>query len=210
MFKRPFFLMLSLALGTSAWAADKIPVANEGGIARQWTLAPGATLPVPAYPEIYKSSGAEVCVAIGYLLNADGTTSDFSLLKSWSSDEPSQSQDGYWALFATDASNALARWRFAPRAEVREPKPVYTVATFLFGAKDTAQLRSRCSIPDLPFHLVELRNNKKVARKMVNDDLFSRLDLDPLLQQRYELQRRQQGEASRRLENPAPAARSSR
>ncbi|HRO62237.1 hypothetical protein [Thermomonas sp.] len=210
MSKRLFFCSLALALSTSAWAADKIPVVNEGGIARQWTLAPGASLPVPAYPEIYKSSGAEVCVAIGYLLNADGTTSDFSLLKSWSSDESAQSQDGYWALFAQDASNALARWKFAPRPEVVEAKPVYTVATFLFGAKDVAQLRNQCSIPDLPYHLVELRNNKKVARRMVNDDLFSRLQVDPLLQQRYELQQRQQGEASRRLENPAPAARSSR
>lgn len=82
MFKRSIIFSLALALSTGALAADKIPVVNEGGIARQWTLAPGALLPVPAYPEIYKSSGAEVCVAIGYLLNPDGTTSDFSLLKS--------------------------------------------------------------------------------------------------------------------------------
>ncbi len=198
-------LCLGLLLASaSATADDKIRIENEGGIAKAWMLAPGATLPVPAYPAAYAQNKSQVCVAIGYLINPDGTTSDFSLLKSWSSAEPEHDADEYWRVFAEDSSNALARWKFAPRPAVTKPEPVYTVATFLFGATDAAKVRQQCSIPSLSYRLVELRNNKKVARKMMTSDIFSRLDVDPLLEQRYKLEQRQLQEMNRKLETPKP------
>lgn len=192
-------LGLLLASGTAS-AGDKIRIVNEGGIAAAWTLAPGASLPVPAYPEAYAQDQKEVCVAIGYLLNPDGTTSNFALLKSWTQDEPKRDAAEFWQAFANDASNALARWKFAPRPEVTDPKPVYTVATFLFAAKNPAELRAHCAISDLAYRIVELKQDKKAARRMANDEFFSRLDIDPLLEQRY---RRQQYEISQMLRNAA-------
>ena len=197
--------LLALVASATAQAQNKIRIVNEGGIRDAWMLAPGTTLPVPAYPPAHAANQAEACVGIGYLLNADGTTSDFALLKSWSAAEPDRDRDAYWASFAQDASNALARWKFAPRPEVGAPRPVYTVATFLFGATNTVELRKRCTIPNLALRLVELRHDRKASRKMAGNDLFERLDIDPTLEDRYRDQQRQRDEALRRdRQEPQP------
>lgn len=190
-------VLLFACCWVSAQAPEKIAVANEGGIRDRWMLAPGTSLPVPAYPKAYEASGAEVCVAIGYVLNADGTTSDFSLLKSWSADEPKLHRDEYWSTFAADASAALARWKFSPRPDVAEAKPVYTVATFLFGAKSATELRRKCAIPSLSTRLVELRYDAKAGRKMAFAGVFDRLDLDPGMVTRVDQQRRTDATAER-------------
>ncbi|MGX5671591.1 hypothetical protein [Thermomonas sp. XSG] len=192
-------------LSASAQAPSKIAIANEGGIRDRWMLASDASLPVPAYPKAYESSGAEVCVAIGYVLNADGTTSDFSLLKSWSAQEPKLNRDEYWTTFAADASAALARWKFVPRPNVAEPKPVYTVATFLFGAINSPELRRKCAIPSLSTRLVELRYDAKAGRRMAFDGVFDRLDLDPGMVTRVDQQRRNDAIAERQaIQRPRP------
>ncbi len=189
----------------SAQVPEKIAIANEGGIRDRWMISPGANLPVPAYPKAYEASGQEVCVAIGYVLNADGTTSDFSLLKSWSADEPKLHKDEYWSTFAADASAALARWKFAPRPDVPEPKPVYTVATFLFGAVNATELRRKCAIPSLSTRLVELRYDAKAGRKMAFAGIFDRLDLDPGMVTRVDQQRRSDAIAERQaIQRPRP------
>ncbi len=190
--RRVIAALISLVACSSALAQskDKIAVVAEGGIRDAWTLAPGASLPVPAYPKAYEGTAAEVCVAVGYLLNADGTTSDFALLKSWSSDEPTMRRDQYWSTFAGDASNALARWKFTPRPEVSTAKPVYTVATFLFGARNASELRNKCAIPSLMTRLVELRYDPKAGRKMAFAGIFDRLDIDPSMVTRIDQQRR--------------------
>lgn len=194
-------LMASL-LGAQANASDKIRILNEGGIRDEWTLAPGAKLPVPAYPEAYAASQAETCVAIGYLLNPDGTTSDFALLKAWSAAEPKKDRETYWGVFAQHASNALAHWAFVPRPEVGSPRPVYTVATFLFASSSPVELRKRCAIPNLVLRLVELRQDNKAKRRMAGNDLFDRLDIDPGLEQRYRDQERQREQMMQHREVP--------
>lgn len=194
-------LLLALA-SVSAMAEDKIRVVNEGGIRDEWTLAPGTKLPVPAYPAAYAASQADTCVAIGYLLNTDGTTSDFALLKAWSAGEPARERDAFWAAFAQDASAALAHWKFMPRPEVKAPRQVYTVATFLFASPTPVETRKRCAIPNLGLRLVELRNDTKAKRRMAGNALFDRLEIDPLLEQRYRDQQRQQENAMRRSEPP--------
>lgn len=182
---RLLVFLLGLLATSIVGAEDKIAVVNEGGIGSAWMLAPGTTLPVPAYPTIYEDSHEEVCVAIGYLINPDGTTSDFSLLKFWAEKEPNGDADSYRAVFAQDASNALARWRFAPRPEVSSPKPVYTVATFLFAAK-SAELRTRCAIPSLMAHILEMRYDRRSHARMSRLEIFSRLALDPAMESRYQ------------------------
>ena len=179
---RGLFALLMALSCAHAVAADKIRVLNEGGIRDEWTLPAGFKLAVPAYPAKYAAQHAETCVAIGYLINPDGSTSDFALLKNWSSaNVPSGSTGEYWSAFAQASAQAVSQWRFQPRPEVQEARPVYTVATLLFAAQ-SPQLRGHCAIPDLAARLRELRRDTGTRRRM-DADLYDRLNMDPL---RYE------------------------
>lgn len=158
-----------------ALAAQRIPVASEGGIRDRWQVADGVTLGAPAYPGEFAARGDEVCVAVGYLLNPDGHLSDFVLLKAWnSSTGASEPAPGYWRAFAGAAADALQGWRFKPRPEVARPQPVYTVGTFVFGMHGPpAVLRQRCAIPNLAARLRELRT----APEARNAGILDQLDL---------------------------------
>ncbi|MFT4257161.1 MAG: hypothetical protein QM599_09435 [Pseudoxanthomonas sp.] len=185
-------------------AADRIPIANEGAIGGRWVPVPG-TMFTPAYPDAYAKDPEQVCVAVGYLLNADGHTSDFSLLKSWSSGDSSKARMKFWQTFAGDASQALARWQFVPAAGVAEPKPVYTVATFVFGPGDSTATQEHCAISDLAMRLVELRYNERAGRLM-GRGIYAKLDIDPSLETRLRLQ----AMADREREERAQAARNTK
>src|SRR5690606_29708912 len=175
---RVAMLVFGCLFSVETMAADKIKVVNEGVIGAAWGLPAGTQLAVPSYPIEYEREKAEVCVAIGYLLNADGTTSDFSLLKSWSARGQSSAGDEYWAAFAGASSDALAHWRFVPRPEITSPEPVYTVATFLFAPVDVEELRDKCAIPNVASRIFELSHNGRARRQMARIDVFKRLDLD--------------------------------
>lgn len=176
------------ALALPAMAAQQIRIVEEGGIRDEWTLPPGATLAAPGYPAEYAAGADEVCVAIGYLINPDGHTSDFALLKSWSSQDNSRARGDYWEAFAGAASGALAQWRFVPRAEVASPRPVYTVATFMFGPTASTATRERCALADVSTRLLELRYNDRAGRLMSSRSIFSRLAIDPTLEERFRRQ----------------------
>lgn len=157
---RSIVLLCALGFVAPAFAGQSIDVADEGGIKDKWMLKEGVPLAVPAYPLAFAQRKDEVCVSVGYLLRADGTTSDFALVKAWNSaegdDEP---VPGYWAAFAAAAGDALAQWQFQRRPEVARAEPVYTVGTFIFGAKAGASaLREHCRIPNLSAHLRDLRD----------------------------------------------------
>ena len=162
---------------------------------------PASSSHFPPTPPQYAAQQAEACVAIGYLINPDGSTSDFALLKSWTSaNVPSRSTQEYWSAFAQASAQALSQWRFQPRPEVQAPRPVYTVATLLFAAQ-TPQLRDRCAIPDLAARLRELRGDSGSRRKM-NVDLYDRLDVDPLRYERDEQGRESRETGARRTPGP--------
>ncbi|MEO5963781.1 MAG: hypothetical protein ABIP87_10170 [Thermomonas sp.] len=180
----PVILLIALS-SHPAQAQEKVRIANEGDIRNAWMLPPGSKLPVPGYPAGYSDDQAEVCVAVGYLINPDGHTSDFALLKSWSAQEPSQGGDRYWGEFARGASAALSQWRFIPKPEVGVPRPVYTVATFVFASPNLLESSKRCAIPNLSQRIVELRQDSRASRRMSASGVFDRLDLDPTLEARY-------------------------
>ena len=170
----PLLLCCALACATGR-AADRIPVANEGGIRDRWMLADGVTLAAPVYPQEFVRRGDEVCVAVGYLIHPDGSTSDYALVKAWSSaGATSEPAPGYWSAFAEAAADALKQWRFKPRPEVTAPTPVYTVGTFVFGMRGARnELRQRCVVPNLANRLREL---KAGARR---NAMLESLDLSP-------------------------------
>ncbi|WP_036170149.1 hypothetical protein [Noviluteimonas dokdonensis] len=163
-----------LALALPSLAADPIAVVNEGGIRDKWMLAPGVPLATPQYPAQFVRRHDTVCLGVGYLLRPDGTTSDFALLRGWTSAGDDEPEAGYWQAFAESAGDALRRWRFQPRPEVTQAKPVYTVATFVFGGSSAAaQNRSKCAIPNLVQRLRELKaaRDRRTASGDVLDDL---------------------------------------
>lgn len=182
-----------LAVSLPCVAGNPIRIVGEGGTRELWTPASGVRFAMPAYPAAYAGNPESVCVAMGYLLNADGHASDFALLKSWSSGNEPRSQAGFWRAFAEAASGALAQRRMVPRAGIASPEPVYTVATFAFGPGEAAGVREHCAISDLSARLLELRYNRRAGRLMARG-IFSKLDIDPGEKDRIRQQAMIQGE----------------
>ncbi|HTM69609.1 MAG TPA: hypothetical protein VL118_01860 [Luteimonas sp.] len=182
---RILLLAALAAVALPAAADNKIPIASEGTVGDRWTLVAGSQL-MPPYPDDYAGQPENVCLVIGYLVNADGRTSDFSLLKSWTSGSHSRNEK-FWADFGNLASRALAQWRYVPAANV-PAAPVYTAATFVFSAPgDVVDTRSHCALVDLTTRLVELRFEPR-ARRLMAGGVFSRLDIDPYLAERIHRQ----------------------
>ena len=158
--------LLALSLCTivvAAQAADRTRIVNEGGIRDQWMLADGVKLAAPGYPADYKERGDNVCVAVAYAIKPDGTTSDFAVLKEWSSAPEAASTIGYFDAFAQAGAGALAQWKFKPRPEVTDPQRTVTVATLHFSGKqamDVAALRSHCQISDLAATIQDAKHER--------------------------------------------------
>jgi len=166
-YRSKILMMSALCLGMAAAAssaADRARVVNEGGIRDQWTLADGAKLVAPGYPAGFVDRGDNVCVAMGYSIKPDGTTSDFALLKAWTSSTGDQEPvNGFWDAFTQASAGALSQWKFKPRPEVSNPKNTYTVATMNFMGKqasDVGELRGHCAIADLPAFVQQQQANK--------------------------------------------------
>lgn len=155
------FIAIAMLLSQGAHAQDRVRIVNEGGIRSDWTLAPGATLSAPGYPGAFAKTGDDVCVAMGYRIQPDGSTSDFSLLKVWSSRSgEGEAVEGYWDAFSQASVAALQSWKFAPRPEVSKPVRVDTVATMTFTglqSVDAATLRGKCKIEDLAAFLEQVK-----------------------------------------------------
>lgn len=159
-------LLLCLGAGL-AHAQENVRIVNEGGIGDQWMLADGVPLAAPGYPGQFVEQGDSVCLAMGYAIKPDGSTSDFSLLKSWSSSvEAAEPPAGYWDAFAQAGANALSQWRFKPRPEIDAPATTYTVATLSFNGTDAVEagaLRQHCKVDDL--EALVARNNAEQQRR---------------------------------------------
>lgn len=145
--------LIATAASPLLHAQDAVRVANEGGIRDQWMLADGVKLVAPGYPAGFEARGDDVCVAVGYRIKSDGSTSDYTLLRGWnSSTGENEPVAGFWDAFSQASAAALMQWKFKPRPEVGTPRPVDTVATMTFMGKtahDAAGLRARCKVEDL-------------------------------------------------------------
>lgn len=148
-------LGLGLAVVADVLAADRVTVLSEGSASGFWRPASASSQPQPPYPASLADKSEDVCVSLGYMLNADGTTSDLALLTSWGSKEPKGGADSArYQPFTQYAAATLKQWRFVPvdggHASIKQ---VYTAATFAFttnAATDREQLRAHCVIANLP------------------------------------------------------------
>ncbi len=174
-------LLATALLGVfgSASAADKATILSEGGAAQYWRPVP-ETIAMPAYPGIIADKSEDVCVGVGYMLNTDGSTSEFAMLKAWGSktDGKRKATDPHFLAFAQNALAAVQRWKFAstsgPNSKI---KPIYTAATFAFSTTpggDAATVRGHCTIADLPDFIAQAQAEAYRLRGNLNKGTFDR------------------------------------
>lgn len=177
--------VMAAAMSGAVTAADKIPVVDESHLGERWTLQHNTQL-MPPYPPAYASDPEEVCLVLGYLVNPDGHTSDFALLKSWTSGDNHRGRTQFWEAFGDLASRAVAQWKYVP-AGATPARPAYTAATFVFGRPDAVMAtRAHCVVPDLATRLAELRYDARASRRMTGG-VFGQLEVDPYVEERLRL-----------------------
>ena len=147
----PRAALAAALLAAGAAAAGRIDIVSEAQVAQDWRPDPNQRRFVAGYPESAADKSRDVCVNIGFLIKADGSTSNFTEMKSWSSG----AADGILTPAEADpyvqiAAAVVSRWRFVP---VARPRSIYTSASFAFdGSKSlgSAGILERCRIDDLP------------------------------------------------------------
>jgi len=137
----------------TAGAVEHVKVVPEGGLAQNWIVMPGTALAAPGYPGEFANRGDDVCVAVGYRVQPDGTTSDYLTMRNWSSSKRyREPAPGYWDAYSQAAAAALSQWRFAPKA-ADSNAAVDTVAVMTFRGQSSTrthdELRGKCEIPNL-------------------------------------------------------------
>jgi hypothetical protein len=161
-------LGLALLAAFAASAQEPARIADEGTIGDAWMLpADAGALAQPAYPAQFAARGDSTCIALGYVIGADGRTSGFQLLKAWNTATGgAEPVGGYWQAFAEAGADAVARWRFEPRPGVESPVPTRTVATIGFtGANGgpATELSGHCTIDGLAVYLGKLEHDRELG-----------------------------------------------
>ena len=155
---------------TSAGAAEVVKVVPEGGLAGDWMVRPGTEVGAPGYPQAFANRGEDVCVAMGYRVQADGTTSNYVLLRGWNSSRREiEPVADYWDTFGRASVGAIQKWRFDPKpgSQPGAQAPVDTVAVMTFhgdASNPTADLRSRCAVPDVVARMKYVRRAEDHVR----------------------------------------------
>ena len=182
---RPSRILLASALLLATAApvvAERIDIISEGKANKVWN-APAEPL-APGWPSTVTGND-QVCVGVGYMIEKDGSTSSFMVLKAWSRDHG----QGDKAAPATDpfARNVLAavqQWKFTPVQAGKERK-VYTATTFAFDRDaqgDAAALKKRCMVDNLSafinkakgdaFQTGNLKKGEEDRQRQQNVDLY--------------------------------------
>jgi hypothetical protein len=159
---------LALAVGS-----HYVKILSQSEREQVWKPAPGEPMFLAGYPDAAPARNLDVCVNIGFLIDARGRTSKFVELKSWSSasgDEVPSIES--IAPFTQLAAAVLARRKFAPLGT--KPRPTYTAESFSFagsGKLDDDVIAERCAVEDL--------------QAVVTGEQARRIQL-PILSNRYE------------------------
>lgn len=141
------------ALFAASTLAERISIVSEDQAPKAWIHAPGKARVVAGYPATVAGAGRDVCVNIGFRIKSDGSTSDFTQMKTWSSDGGEEVQ-----AYVQAAAAAVSMWRFVPAAT--RARPIYTSSTFAFhGSKalSVEDIRARCRIADLLDHVEQAK-----------------------------------------------------
>ena len=148
--KRLLAAMVLVMAGAAVAGQPQVRVIDEGKLDTVG-LSMSARSPAAGYPAAYATSKDDVCVAIGYTVNADGYTGNFRLLRAWSSERSRAENDPrYLEAFTAAATEAVSHWRYP--AHGASPL-IATAATITFEGSGTAKrLADRCKINQLAEH----------------------------------------------------------
>jgi len=154
-------ILLSLVAVAAVSAADRVRIVSEGGINKDWAPVGAAPLAKASYPAHEKHRSRNVCINLGYQLNKDGKTSDFSVIRAWSSENP----DVDAAADAVDpfvqaAAAAVAKWQFEPTPDAKNNRTVYTSTSMAFigeAGGDPADVQKRCEVLELRAYIEKLQ-----------------------------------------------------
>ena len=74
-------LVIAAALAATVASAEdrRLNIINEGTAPGTWQPV-AETMAVPAYPGVVADKSEDVCVSIGYMIDDEGSTSDFAVL----------------------------------------------------------------------------------------------------------------------------------
>jgi hypothetical protein len=140
-------------------SAGRTAIVNEKQASETWKPDPTQQKFVPGYPSKAANPQSDACVTIGYLIQKDGSTTNFTELKSWNSAIPDRApKPAESEPYVQISAAVVSRTKFVPV----QPKahPVYTSATFAFdGSKSLGEqaIRAHCLIDDLPTYVAELK-----------------------------------------------------
>lgn len=132
---------------------DNVEVRDLGQLADVWTLDTKQNRP-PNYSRESLANRSNGCVAIGFRIEADGSTSQAKVLEVFSDKGGKSARKE----FANGSLFWAQRLQYAP---VGTPTPVYTYEITAFqivdplasaadGARGLAELKQRCTIKDFP------------------------------------------------------------
>ena len=155
-------LVVAAALAATAVRADdhRLNILDEGEVLATWRPV-AETLAMPAYPGVIADKSEDVCVSIGYMINDDGSTSDFAVLDAWGAQaEGIKPIDPHFLPYSQNALAAVQRWHYQSEGGTRvHRRRVYTAASFAFSTTgaDVEALKTRCRIADLKGFMDRMR-----------------------------------------------------
>ncbi len=172
-------LAACLFAGTALAQNAAVKIAGEGEIKNEWDVKSGHKLTAPGYPEEAKGMTDNVCIALGYRIQPDGTTSDFAVIHNWTSNIKAANQNvEYLDPYARAASDAVSQWRFSPKPGLAQAQAVDTVATIAFKGNRRGEslgaIREHCKVADLSAALKERRDVLE-GEQMVNHTRLDRM-----------------------------------
>lgn len=155
----------AMLLAFVASASGRVAIVSEHQVGEDWTPAPDLPRVLVGYPASAADKSRDVCVSIGFMIEKDGSTSNFSHVKSWSSATPdAEPAPEQLQPFVQSAAAAVSMWKFVPAT--RKPRPVYTSAAFVFEGSQSPgpdAIRARCRIENLTAFVSQAKERE--ARK---------------------------------------------
>jgi TonB family protein len=114
-------LMILVQMPVSA----QVVIAVDDQLDQYWVIEKKVA---PVYPRMALRRGKMGCVALGYIIQADGTTSDHRVLAFYPSD-----------IFDKSAIKAAKQFRYAPSAQNPDKTPALSLNVFTYDVSDDSR-----------------------------------------------------------------------
>jgi len=163
---------LAATVGMTAFASS-MRIVNQEDVGGDWQPAGGKGLVKAGYPAGDKSR--DICINIGYQISKDGSTSNFSVIRAWSSENPdTDASADALTPFVQAAAATVSLWKFEPTATAAANREMYSsVAVPFVGTKGTPvdEVSGRCRVKDLKSYVQNEKNEAYRRGSLAKDKL---------------------------------------